>query len=171
MRAAVIPASFKTIIMSLTIFILTFFISQMLSKYNTRFENVSCSPNYEHSLQLTWVETKPCQVCKTNGYVTRLTAQAAALYPKPEAEALMRYTNAILHIYYYLMSEGGMSQDKWQQMMDRGILTLEEVEGLKRQGSPGVVIYSWAVDILKTRPKESAGSALELEQSLNQVNM
>ena len=39
----------------------------------------------------------------------------------------MRYTNAIMHIYYFLMSAGGMTDDKWGQLMARGMLTPEEV--------------------------------------------
>ena len=147
LKAASIPAEMFSTFRTLTVFILTFFISQMLSKYDRRFENV----------------------CKTNGFVTRLTALAAALYPRPEAEALMRYTNGIMHIYYFLMSPGGMTSEKWGLLVNRGILTEEEVERLKRQGSPGVVLYSWALDILKCAPSKTSGNA-EIESSLTQMN-
>jgi len=150
LRAASIPEQMFSTFRTLTVFILTFFISQMLSKYDRRFENV----------------------CKTNGYVTRLTALAAALYPRLEAEALMRYTNGIMHIYYFLMSPGGMTDEKWGLLINRGILTEEEVKRLKRQGSPGVVQYSWALDILKCAPSKTNGNGAtsEIESSLTQMN-
>ena len=150
LRGAALPEGMMATFRSLTIFILTFFISQILGKYNTRFENV----------------------CKTNGFVTRLTALAAALYPRAEAEALMRYTNAIMHVYYLILSPGGMAEEKWGLLVRRGILTEEEVSRLQRQGSPGVVLYSWAIDILKSGPaKSSGGSATaEIEASLTHVN-
>ena len=150
LRGAAIPTEMFSTFRTLTVFILTFFISQMLGKCNTRFENV----------------------CKTNGYVTRLTALAAALYPRPEAETLMRYTNGIMNIYYLLMSGGGMTDEKWKLLVSRGILTEEEVKGLQQQGSPGVVLYCWALGILKCGPAKSGEGAAtsEMASSLTQVN-
>ena len=55
----------------LCIFTLTSFLTAVIRKVDTRFENV----------------------CKTNGFVTRLSAQAVSLYSKRDAWMLMRYTN------------------------------------------------------------------------------
>lgn len=139
-----VPIKIHNSITSLTIFILTFFISSVLKKYDTRFENV----------------------CKTNGYVTRLSALAGALYPRPEAEAMMRYTNSIMHIYYFLVS-GPMDDEKWDKLLIRGMLTEEEIKQLKAQGSPGVVLYSWCVDIMKMGGHRDSG--VEIEGALTQV--
>eukprot|EP00615_Pteridomonas_danica_P014473 CAMPEP_0114391982 /NCGR_PEP_ID=MMETSP0102-20121206/10486_1 /TAXON_ID=38822 ORGANISM="Pteridomonas danica, Strain PT" /NCGR_SAMPLE_ID=MMETSP0102 /ASSEMBLY_ACC=CAM_ASM_000212 /LENGTH=120 /DNA_ID=CAMNT_0001550993 /DNA_START=375 /DNA_END=734 /DNA_ORIENTATION=+ len=59
---------------------------------------------------------------------------AGALYPPPEAKALMRYTNTILHIYYFLMS-GPMDDEKWKILVQRELLTEEEAEKLQLQAA------------------------------------
>jgi len=167
LRACLIPANIHNGISSLTVFILTFFIQCVLGKYNQRFENV----------------------CKTNGYVTRLSALAGALYPPLEAEALMRYTNSLMHVYYFLLS-GPMNDEKWGKLVSRGMLTEEEVAALQLQGSPGVVLYAWCVDILKVGaykvysppppsssssppppPQQQQQQQAELEGALSGVNM
>jgi hypothetical protein len=128
LRAATVPQSFTTALSNLSNFVLTFFIGQTFSKCNVRFDNV----------------------CKTNGNVTRMSAVAAGTLPKKDAEKVIRYTNSILHIYYLLNSGGGMTDAKWELLMDRGLLTTDEVDGLKQQGSPGPVLYSWAVDVIRS---------------------
>jgi len=152
MRATNLDPSLKSSINTLCIFTITFFMSSTVSKVNTRFENV----------------------CKTNGFVTRLSALAGALYPYDEAKALMRYTNSILHIYYFLMS-GPMNDEKWGKMLARGLLTGEEIEKLKLQGNPGVIIYCWALHILKycgevSDYKVQKGSQETMEQALTAAN-
>jgi hypothetical protein len=65
-----------------------------------------------------------------------------------------------------------MDQEKWGLLMDRGLLNKEEVEKLQLQGSPGVVLYSWAMHILKFgggTPDEHVASA-DAQQALNAVN-
>jgi hypothetical protein len=128
LRAATVSQSFTSALFSLSNFVLTFFIGQTFSKCNTRFDNV----------------------CKTNGNVTRMSAVAAATLPKKDAIRVMRYTNSVLHIYYLLNSGGGMTDKKWDLLLDRGLLTTDEINSLKKQGSPGVVLYSWAVDVTRS---------------------
>lgn len=122
MKASKVPAQYVGTVNSISIFMLTFFIGQCISKANTRFENV----------------------CQTNGCVTRLSALAAASFPPDRARLLMRYTNSIMHIYYLLLS-GPMDDSKWSLLQSRGLLTEEEIKALQLQGSPAVVLYSWAV--------------------------
>lgn len=121
------PPYVAGILQGLSIFFLTFFVGQIFSKYNTRFENV----------------------CKTNGNVTRLSADACATLPKQEATTVLRYANSILHIYYMMLS-GPMDEAKWQLLEKRGLLTAEEIQKLNMQGSPAVVLYSWAGKILNS---------------------
>jgi hypothetical protein len=143
-KAARVPPSFAASLNSMCIFVLTFFIGQTFSKSNTRFENV----------------------CKTNGNVTRMSAIAAASLPKKDAEYVMRYTNTILQIYYMLNSGGGMTDDKWNRLKVQGLLRADEIAALKKQGSPGVVVYSWALDVIQeacdANPKKTTLSALLL---------
>ena len=81
--------------------------------------------------------------CKTNGNVTRLSALAASVFPKKDARTIMRYTNSIMHIYYFIMADGGMGEHRWDTLRKRGMLTDVEITQLQRQGSPGVVLYAW----------------------------
>merc|ERR1719245_1428600 len=71
----------------------------------------------------------------------------------------MRYTNAIMHLYYLALS-GPMDDEKWSLMERRGLLTKEEIEALQLQGSPGVVVYSWAISAMHSAPAASKDSSL-----------
>ena len=51
--------------------------------------------------------------CKTNGNVTRLSALASAAFSKKDALTIMRYTNSIMHIYYFIMADGGVQDHRW----------------------------------------------------------
>lgn len=102
------------------------FTGQVFARANARFENV----------------------CKTNGNVTRLSALVGGLLPPKRALVLMRYVNAIMHIYYLLLT-GGLDDMKWSVLQRRGLLTEEEVNALKLQGSPAVVLYSWVIQVLR----------------------
>jgi len=124
-----LPQRFFSPVSSLVTFMLTFFIGQVFSKANARFENV----------------------CKTNGNVTRLSALVSALLPQEQALLLMRYVNAIMHIYYLLLT-GALDDMKWSVLQRRGLLTAEEIQALKLQGSPAVVLYSWAIQVLREEP-------------------
>ena len=85
-----------------------------------------------------------------------------------------------------------MDDYKWQRMVARGLLTKAEVAKLQLQGSPGVIVYSWAIKILRcnhapaslernktnggTRSDNSdnnrrRGSAEEGEEALRELNM
>jgi hypothetical protein len=128
LKAAAVPAPFATSLNSVSIFVLTFFIGQVFSKATARFENV----------------------CKTNGNVTRVSAIAAASLPKRDAENVMRYTNTVLRIYYLLNSGGGMTDKKWDLLREQGMLYPDEIVMLKKQGSPGVVVYSWALETIQS---------------------
>jgi len=119
------------------VFTLTFYISQVYSKWNARFENVA----------------------KTNGNVTRLTAVAAGTLHKHDAETLMRFVNAIMHIYYLMLS-GPLDDEKWELLRCRGLLTEEEIEKLQLQGSPAVVLYSWASKIINANALGENGHQL-----------
>jgi len=136
LKAARIPAQFQSIVNTLCIFILTFLLGQCMSEDKARFE---------------------C-VCKTNGCVTRLSALAAAHFPPDRARLLMRYTNAIMHIYYLMLS-GPLDESKWKLLRQRGLLTEEEIEALQLQGSPGVVLYTWAVKGFLLESYSQAGTA------------
>ena len=46
----------------------------------------------------------------------------------------MRYINAILHIYYLLLS-GPLDDVKWEILQCRGLLTPEEISKLQLQGN------------------------------------
>jgi len=129
LRSATVPPHFASALNSICTFLLTFFVGQNFSEANKRFENV----------------------CKTNGCVTRLSAIAGALLPQGTALLLMRYTNAIMHIYY-LMLPGPLDDAKWLVLEKRGLLTQEEIGLLQLQGSPAVVIYSWALKALRAVP-------------------
>eukprot|EP00935_MAST-01C_sp_MAST-1C-sp1_P000881 g881.t1 len=99
----------------------------MGSKWNARFDNV----------------------CQTNGNVTRLSALAGAALSKKDAKTVMRYTNAVLHIYYLLNGSPDLTDETWEMLKNRGLLTSEEITKLKKQGSPGVVLYSWAIEAIQ----------------------
>ena len=75
-----------------------------------------------------------------------MSALAAACLPLDDASTVMRYTNGVMHIYYLLIS-GPMDNARWNLLQDRGLLTSDEVDALKRHGSPGVVLHSWALDV------------------------
>jgi len=114
----------------------TFFIGQCFSEASRRFENV----------------------CKTNGNVTRLSALVGGLLPQEQAKTLLRYTNAIMHIYYLMLS-GPLNDDKWSLLQRRGLLTEEEIKALQLQGSSAVVLYSWAVAILNSVERRGESTA------------
>lgn len=82
MRATKVGTGITASLRMLCIFTLTSFLGHVINKVNTRFENV----------------------CKTNGYVTRLSAQAVALYSKRDAWMLMRYTNVRNYAALLLLS-------------------------------------------------------------------
>ena len=71
LRATNVQGDISSALRMLCIFTLTSFLTAVIRKVDTRFENV----------------------CKTNGFVTRLSAQAVSLYSKRDAWMLMRYTN------------------------------------------------------------------------------
>ena len=48
-----------------------------------------------------------------------------------------------------MLISGGMDKRKWGILIKDGILTNAEVTQLKKHGSPGVVLMSWAVHILR----------------------
>ena len=134
------PAFSEGVIQSLCVFALTFFVGHVMSKYVSRFNNIT----------------------QTNGNVTRLTATAAASLAKPEAYAMVRYTNSIMHIYYYLMS-GPLDESRWTALKAQGLLSEPEVALLQKQGSPGVVLYRWACQIIiKYAQSPNASTAMEL---------
>jgi len=126
LQGAMLPERFYGPITSVVTLMLTFFISQLFSKANARFENV----------------------CKTNGNITRLSALVGGLLAPERALVLMRYVNAIMHIYYLLLT-GGLDDMKWSVLQRRGLLTEEEIQALKLQGSPAVVLYSWSIQVLR----------------------
>mmetsp|Transcript_41293 Transcript_41293/g.131317 ORF Transcript_41293/g.131317 Transcript_41293/m.131317 type:complete len:385 (+) Transcript_41293:82-1236(+) len=129
LESASVPPHFASALNAICTFLLTFFVGQNFSEANKRFENV----------------------CKTNGCVTRLSAIAGGLLPQGTALLLMRYTNAIMHIYY-LMLPGPLDDAKWSALEKRGLLTQEEIGLLQLQGSPAVVLYSWALKALRAAP-------------------
>jgi len=129
LRSASVLPHFANAMNSICTFLLTFFVGQNFSEANRRFENV----------------------CKTNGCVTRLSAIAGGLLPQGTALLLIRYTNAIMHIYYLMLS-GPLGDAQWSVLEKRGLLTQEEIGLLQLQGSPAVVIYSWALKALRAVP-------------------
>ena len=139
-RAAQVPSTFATSINTLTIFLLTFFISYVMTKVNARFDAAQIA----------------------NGAITRVTALAGALFPPLEARALMRYANAIGHLNYFMLS-GPMDNDKWDLLKAREILTEEEVGQLQLQGAPVIVIYMWALHILKQKTTNSEGADIRFQ--------
>jgi hypothetical protein len=147
LRGAVVPFSLNQTFSTLSNFVLTFFIGQVFTKCTARFDNV----------------------CKTNGYVTRTSALAAATLSKTDAAAVMRYTNSVLHIYYLLNSGGGMIDKKWDLLKGRGLLTEDEIADLKLQGSPGVVVYSWAIDVIQSAYDADAKASLLGAQLLSSI--
>ena len=44
---------------------------------------------------------------------------------------------------------GPLDDAKWSRMVARGMLTREEVAKLQLQGSPGVILYTWAIKVLR----------------------
>uniref|UniRef100_A0A7S2IYL3 Uncharacterized protein n=1 Tax=Alexandrium andersonii TaxID=327968 RepID=A0A7S2IYL3_9DINO len=136
LRMMAVPPNFAASLNSLCIFLLAFFVGQNFSEANARFENV----------------------CKTNGCVTRLSAIAGGLLPYKYAHLLMRHTNAIMHIYYLMLS-GPMDDAKWSLLEERGLLSREEISSLQLQGSPAVVLYSWAIKALRVVPTEDGCKA------------
>lgn len=145
-KSTVVPPGFSSAMMSVCIFMLTFFIGQCFSLANRRFENV----------------------CNTNCNVTRLIALAAGLMPQDQAHQLMRYINTIMHIYYFLLS-GPLDDDKWSFLQRRGLMTTEEIKALQRQGSPAVVVYSWALKVMRSAlASGDATSSTELFKDLLQ---
>ena len=149
LRALAFSPGVESSLRTLCIFTLTFFLSNVFSKINARFENV----------------------CKTNGNVTRLSALAAGSLLPVEAETLMRYTNAIMHIYYLLLS-GPLDDGKWALLERRGLLTAGEIAQLQQQGSPAVVIYSWCVALIRAMRSPAAedafGSLLFVQAAMEQ---
>ena len=71
-----------------------------------------------------------------------------------KAVTVIRYTNAILHIYYMLIS-GAMDGRKWRILAREGILTASEIAQLRRHGSPGVVVMAWAVNVLRAAVRQN----------------
>ena len=98
-------------------------------------------------------------VCRTNGDVTRLSAVAAAVMPKADAQVLLRYANTIMHIYYFLLS-GPMDGPKWELFHERGLLTYDEIALLKKRGSPGAVVYKWMTKIIVKAGDRASACAL-----------
>ena len=122
---------------SLCIFTLVFFTGRVFTRYNERFHDC----------------------CRTNGGVTVVTAMCTGALSgshaaRCKAISIIRYTNAILHIYYMLIS-GGMDKKKWGMLRKIGVLTASEIKQLQAHGSPGVVVMSWAVRVLRTAVREN----------------
>jgi hypothetical protein len=136
-QGAMVPAMFGNAVMSLSVFMLTFFIGQCFSDAKARFENV----------------------CKTNGCVTRLSALAGGSLSPKAAYVLMRYTNAIMHIYYLMLS-GPLDDGKWALLQKRGLLMDDEIKALRLQGSPAVVLYSWALSFLRSISQRGESGSL-----------
>lgn len=147
--ALMFPPSAASILMTLTIFSMTFYVSQVFGRWNARFENI----------------------CKLNGNVTRMTALSVATLSKKEALDVMRYTHAINHIYHLLAGSLSTFADRegYRPLIQRGLLTPSEVEVLLSCGSPGVVLYSWATRIInQSFTGSSKGSPEPILGSLEQ---
>ena len=137
LQGMVFNASTKSTVQSLCIFTLVFFTSRVFSRYNERFHDC----------------------CRTNGGVTVVTAVctgglAGTHSARRKAVSVIRYTNAILRIYYMLIS-GGLDDRKWRILAREGILTASEIAQLKRHGSPGVVVMAWAVNVLRAAVRQN----------------
>jgi hypothetical protein len=129
LRALSIPDSFKSTLSSMSIFFLTFFLSNVFGKWNTRFDTV----------------------CQTNGNLAQLIALCGSgTFSRPDAEVILRYANSIVHLQYLLV--GGMMKthgECYQLMQQRGLLNAAEVQQLQRASTPSMVLHSWAIDVVR----------------------
>lgn len=131
LSAASFPSETVSNLRTLCVFTATFFTGRVASRFNERFHDC----------------------CKTNGAVTVVTALSTGYLSESretqsKAVCLIRYTVAILHIYYMLIS-GKMDERKWDLLLKEGILTKLEIGLLRDNGSPGVVLYAWSGRILQ----------------------
>ena len=152
--AAPIPSTVFPTLQTLAIFTLVFFTNRVYSRFNERFHDC----------------------CRTNGGVTVVTSLCTGFLAdsadsQAMAVSIMRYTNAILNIYYMLIS-GPLDANKYGTLMQRGLLTEAEVGLLSANKSPGVVLYSWVCRILKACVREdrlTAQEAQRIEENVSTV--
>jgi hypothetical protein len=135
LHAAEIPQNLLSTLQTISVFAMVFYTGKVMARWNERFHDV----------------------CKTNGGVTVVSGMCAGYLGEPAQRkkgiTLIRYTNAILHLYY-MMIEGPLNDRKYAMLVNRGMLTEGEVEQLKKNGSPGVLVYSWCASICKKAYKE-----------------
>jgi hypothetical protein len=122
-QTAKLPTNELSIMTGLVVFAPVFFISQVFAKWNIQIGNVAA----------------------TNGAFRGLVARVAGCdFPKVEAETVIRYANALMHITYFKLV-GPMKHEQWTLLIDRHILRKFEVTKLCRRGSYCNVIMSWMV--------------------------
>jgi hypothetical protein len=141
---AALPLYVEPLVRSLCVFTLTFYVGQVYSKWNKRLETV----------------------LHTHGSVKRLTGVAVGALPRNIAHTVIRYVNAIVRMNYCTNSSSGLCEGRWDALVKSGILEAKEVELLKGQGSPALIVHSWAIKVLRkyalsqggvnTQPIESA---------------
>jgi predicted membrane chloride channel (bestrophin family) len=154
LRGASVPPWVASSVQTVTVFCVVFFTTRVYSRFNERFHDV-CRTNGG----VTVVS------CLTTGYLSE-TAETRA-----QAVSLCRYTVAILHVYYMLIT-GGMDKPKWAKLTAKGILTVEETRMLGKSKAPGVVLYSWCARILKAAIKSgdlTDNEATRIEENISTV--
>lgn len=93
-----IPNSLVGCVSSLAVFAPVFFLNQVSSRWYTRFE----------------------RVIHCNGKLRSLIGLIAGSgIPKPQARAMIRYSNALMSISYFLIA-GPMKDEQWEILIDRG---------------------------------------------------
>ena len=66
------------------------------------------------------------------------------------ARDILRYTNSMVHLYFYLNSDEAMTPSRWALMERWRLLSTSEIRLLQWHGASArlVVVYSWAVQLL-----------------------
>ena len=140
------PPAVLTAMGSLCTFFSTFYVAHAWVRFDKRFQDI----------------------CRTNGGVTLVSCLSTAYLPYREAVAVIRYANAILHIYYYCI-KGAMTPEEWRYLVLRKMLTVDEALYLHSRPKAGAIVYFWAARVLRQAQDTriiTENQAMRIEQNL-----
>ena len=95
-------------------------------------------------------------IFKTNGSVSVVSGMSPSLvsWSAAHAKALCRFANSMLFVNYVQLS-GPMTEEKWDLLLYRGMLKVDEITILKRiGGSQSTILFSWAVAIVRAATRD-----------------
>lgn len=116
-------------------------IFRFTATFNLVFYSGRCLARYEARFQ---------DMCKTMGAATLVTSLCSAHIgssDKRAAASIIRYSAAMLHINFLIC--GGLDDEKWNLIAERGVLTWHEIAVLKNSEGKSLLVHTWVVRIVR----------------------